>query len=91
MARRLAKIGKLDRKISFKKPTLTGYVPSLEEWNKILQIAKDHNLIVFSDELYRGSTHDGSILPSAAALYEHAVALSGVSKVYGLPGIRMGM
>ena len=69
---------------------ITGYVADEDEWNQIFQVAKDNNLMVFCDELYRGSRHDGTALPSAAATYEKAVSLSGVSKVYGLPGIRMG-
>ena len=69
---------------------ITGYVSDEDEWNQIFQVAKDNNLMVFCDELYRGSRHDGTTLPSAAATYENAVSVSGVSKVYGLPGIRMG-
>ena len=69
---------------------ITGYVSDEDEWNQIFQVARDNNLMVFCDELYRGSRHDGTTIPSAAATYENAVSLSGVSKVYGLPGIRMG-
>ena len=70
--------------------SITGYVCDEDQWKQIFQVARDNNLMVFSDELYRGSRHDGTTLPSAAATYENAVSLSGVSKVYGLPGIRMG-
>jgi aspartate/methionine/tyrosine aminotransferase len=33
---------------------------------------------------------EGATLPAACGLYERAVSLSGMSKVYGLPGLRIG-
>ena len=41
--------------------------------------------------MYRGLELDGvSMLPSAADHYERAIVLSGLSKTYGLPGLRFG-
>jgi aspartate/methionine/tyrosine aminotransferase len=44
---------------------------------------------VFSDEMYRGLELDSPTLPSFAG-FENAVALGGLSKGPGLPGLRMG-
>ena len=46
---------------------------------------------MFSDEMYRGLELDfDKKLPSACEIYDHAIVLSGMSKVYGMPGIRVG-
>ena len=69
----------------------TGFVPSLSEWMRIIDICKKNNIVLFSDEMYRLSNHDGSVpLPSASSLYDNAISLSGLSKTFGLPGLRIG-
>jgi aspartate/methionine/tyrosine aminotransferase len=47
-----------------------------------------YGITVFSDEMYRGLEQSGS-LPTFATM-ENAVALGGVSKGLGLPGLRLG-
>lgn len=69
----------------------TGYLPSVEDYLRIVDIAKRNNLFLFSDEMYRYLEHDASLrLPSASDLYENAVSLSGMSKTFGLAGLRIG-
>jgi len=69
----------------------TGYLPSLHDFQSIIDIAKAHNLILFSDEMYRYLEHDSSLrLPSASDLYHNAISLSGLSKTFGLAGLRIG-
>ncbi len=69
----------------------TGYLPLLPDFQRIIDIAKKHNLILFSDEMYRYLEHDSSLrLPSASDLYVNAVSLSGLSKTFGLAGLRIG-
>lgn len=69
----------------------TGYLPSIVDYLKVVEIAKRNNLFLFSDEMYRYLEHDSSLrLPSAADLYDNAVSLSGMSKTFGLAGLRIG-
>ena len=69
----------------------TGYLPSHEEWLAIINIVERSGAWLFSDEIYRGLEHEPDArLTSACDLYERAVTLSGLSKAYGLPGLRTG-
>jgi aspartate/methionine/tyrosine aminotransferase len=69
----------------------TGYLPTKNEFERILQIAREHNLIVFSDEMYRMLEYDpADRLPAVCDLYERGISLSGMSKTFGLPGLRIG-
>jgi aspartate/methionine/tyrosine aminotransferase len=45
---------------------------------------------VLSDEIYRGAELDGRETPSMWGRYERVVVTSGLSKAYGLPGLRIG-
>jgi aspartate/methionine/tyrosine aminotransferase len=69
----------------------TGYVPDREMFAALLDVCRRHNLRLFCDEMYRGlETGDTMRLPSAVDRYERGLVLSGLSKVYGLPGLRSG-
>ena len=69
----------------------TGYLPSKEIYMKIIEIARTHNLYLFSDEVYRGLEYDaGAQLPAACDIYEKGVSLGVMSKAYGLAGLRIG-
>jgi len=69
----------------------TGYLPSLEDYQRILEFAKKHNLYVFSDEMYRLLELDPlERLPSACEQYGKAVTLFGMSKTFGMAGARIG-
>ena len=45
---------------------------------------------VLSDEIYRGAELDGVETPSVWGRYERVIVTSGLSKAYGLPGLRIG-
>ncbi|KAL3888130.1 hypothetical protein ACJMK2_000510 [Sinanodonta woodiana] len=69
----------------------TGFNPSNEQWQGIIRICIERKLILFSDEMYRLTNNDGSVPnPSACSLYDNAVTLFGLSKTFGLPGLRIG-
>ena len=69
----------------------TGYLPPLEDYRRMLDFARAHDLYVFSDEMYRLLELDESQrLPSACEEYERAVTLFGMSKTFGLAGLRLG-
>ena len=69
----------------------TGYLPSHDEWRAIVRIVERAGAWLFCDEMYRGLEYDPvARLPSGCDVYEHAITLSGLSKAYGLPGLRTG-
>lgn len=69
----------------------TGYLPSRDFLRTLLELAEDHGLYVFCDEMYFGLVQPGTEpLPSAADVSPRAIVLSGLSKTYGLPGLRCG-
>ena len=56
----------------------------------ICRIAAAHGAWVLSDEIYRGAELDGVETPSVWGRYDRAMVTSGLSKAYGLPGLRIG-
>jgi aspartate/methionine/tyrosine aminotransferase len=69
----------------------TGYLPSRQELEQIVAVAAEHGLMIFSDEMYRGLEYaPGEQLPAMCGLYEKGISLSGMSKSYALPGLRIG-
>lgn len=69
----------------------TGYLPSVDQLNELAAIAEEHDLWIFYDEMYFGLVHSGTpAIPSAADVSKRAIVLSGLSKTYGLPGLRTG-
>lgn len=69
----------------------TGYLPAPAQMLELVAQVERHGLLLFCDEMYFGLVHDGTpAIPSAADLTPRAVVLSGLSKTYGLPGLRTG-
>ena len=69
----------------------TGYLPTKGQLDELVAIAAEHDLWLFYDEMYYGLVHSGTpAIPSAADVSEKVVVLSGLSKTYGLPGLRTG-
>ena len=56
----------------------------------ICGVAARHGAWVLADEIYRGAELDGRETPSVWGRYERAIVTSGLSKAYGLPGLRIG-
>ena len=53
-------------------------------------IAEDRGCWVLADEIYRGAELDGRDTPSAWGRHDRVVVTGGLSKAYGLPGLRIG-
>jgi len=69
----------------------TGYLPSLEDYQRIIEFAEHHQLYVFSDEMYRFlELNEKDRLPSTCDVYDRAVSLFGMSKTFGMAGVRIG-
>lgn len=68
----------------------TGARMPAEELDAVCAIAARAGAWVISDEIYRGAELDHIETPSAWGRYERVIITSGLSKVYGLPGLRIG-
>jgi len=69
----------------------TGATITEIELNEIIDIAKQKNIIIFSDEMYRFLEFDPNTrISSASDLYENAISLFGMSKSFALAGLRVG-
>jgi aspartate/methionine/tyrosine aminotransferase len=69
----------------------TGYLMSRTDYEAVHQFAKENDLILFSDEVYRESEYDSATrLPAACDLGDYAISLGVTSKTYGLAGLRTG-
>jgi aspartate/methionine/tyrosine aminotransferase len=56
----------------------------------IASIADRHGSWILSDEIYRGAERDGRETPTIWGRSERVLVTSGLSKAYGLPGLRIG-
>jgi aspartate/methionine/tyrosine aminotransferase len=69
----------------------TGYLPSSSEFASIVELARKHDVYIFCDEMYRLLEYDPSRrLPAMCDRYEKGISLSGLSKTFALPGLRLG-
>ncbi len=58
--------------------------------DRICAIAARHGSWLLADEIYRGAERDGRDTPSVWGRYDRAIITAGLSKAYGLPGLRIG-
>jgi aspartate/methionine/tyrosine aminotransferase len=69
----------------------TGAHLSRSTFDEVVAIVRRQGAWLFSDEVYRGLEHfAGERLPRAVDVYERGVSLDGLSKSYGLAGLRLG-
>ncbi|MDD4977382.1 MAG: pyridoxal phosphate-dependent aminotransferase [Gallionella sp.] len=70
----------------------TGALYSNEVLLEIIQIAREHQLIIFADEIYDKVLYDGAVHTSMAALADDVlfVTMNGLSKNYRACGYRAG-
>jgi aspartate/methionine/tyrosine aminotransferase len=69
----------------------TGSVPTEDEYREIVAAVAENGAYLLSDEMYRYlEVEPGSTLPAGCELYERAFSLFGLSKSFGLPGLRIG-
>jgi alanine-synthesizing transaminase len=88
-----AKISKNTRALVLINPNNpTGAVYDAAFLRQLLQIAREHQLVVLSDEIYDKVLYDGTEHTSTAALADDLVMLTfgGLSKNYRIAGFRIG-
>ncbi|HEV2149119.1 MAG TPA: aminotransferase class I/II-fold pyridoxal phosphate-dependent enzyme [Longimicrobiaceae bacterium] len=69
----------------------TGSLPSRDDWGRLVDLAREAGVLLFSDEVYRFLEHDpADRLPPAVESYERAFSLGVMSKSFALAGLRIG-
>jgi aspartate/methionine/tyrosine aminotransferase len=68
----------------------TGHVLSEESRRLIVARTAEVGAWLLADEVYQGAELDGHTTPSFWGTYERVVVVNGLSKAYGLPGLRIG-
>jgi aspartate/methionine/tyrosine aminotransferase len=68
----------------------TGAVLKDAEIDEIVAIADSVGAWIISDEIYAGAELDGTWSPTFWGRYDRLVVTAGLSKAYGLPGLRIG-
>jgi aspartate/methionine/tyrosine aminotransferase len=69
----------------------TGHLPSQQELERMVALAESRGAYILSDEMYRFLEYDpAQRLEPVCDQYETGLSLSGLSKAFGLPGLRIG-
>lgn len=69
----------------------TGLLLNADELEELVGLCRQHDIYLFSDEVYRGVELDlENQMPQIADVYEKGISLNVMSKAYGLPGLRIG-
>lgn len=89
-----AKVTKRSRMIFINTPSNpTGHVMTKDELTAVAECAKEHDLIVLSDEIYEKLVFDGHkhySIASFPGMWERTLTLNGFSKIYAMTGYRLG-
>lgn len=68
----------------------TGAVLCEAEMQAIVGAAREAGAWLLADEVYQGAEREGPITPSFWGRYEKVLITNGLSKAYGIPGLRIG-
>jgi aspartate/methionine/tyrosine aminotransferase len=68
----------------------TGSVLTEAAMDEIVDVARGAGAWLLADEVYQGAERSGETTPSFWGRYEKVIVNNGLSKAYGLPGLRIG-
>jgi len=68
----------------------TAAVLTSEEMDEVVAAARRVGAWLVADEIYRGAELDGGTTPTFWGRYEKTIVTSGLSKAFGMPGLRTG-
>lgn len=68
----------------------TGHILADAMRRAIIDRAADVGAWLLADEVYMGAERDGKTTPSFWGSYDRLICVAGLSKAYGLPGLRIG-
>jgi aspartate/methionine/tyrosine aminotransferase len=68
----------------------TGAVLTEEEMQRLIEVARRSDAWLLADEVYQGAERETDRTASFWGKYERVIVTNGLSKAYGLPGLRIG-
>jgi aspartate/methionine/tyrosine aminotransferase len=69
----------------------TGYLMARSTFDAVIALLRSRGIVLFAGEIFRFIEQDpGARLPGVVDVYERAVSVGGLSKTFGLPGVRVG-
>lgn len=68
----------------------TGSVLTGDEMDAVVEVARQVGAWIVSDEVYRGAELEGDITETFFGRYPRVLVTGGLSKAFGLPGLRTG-
>lgn len=68
----------------------TGAIMGSKQRKALMDAARDSGAWLLSDEVYLGAERDAPLTESLWSDYERTLITNGLSKAYGLPGLRIG-
>ena len=68
----------------------TGAVLTESEMDEVIRAARKVDAWLLADEIYRGAEVTGPLSPTFWGRYDKLLLTSGLSKAFGLPGLRIG-
>jgi aspartate/methionine/tyrosine aminotransferase len=68
----------------------TGSVLNQQEMDELVRVARKARAWLLVDEIYRGAEVSGPLTPTFWGRYDKLLITSGLSKAFGLPGLRLG-
>jgi aspartate/methionine/tyrosine aminotransferase len=68
----------------------TGSVLSVSMMDQIVGLASKVGAWILADEIYQGAELEGPRTPTFWGRYDKVLAVAGLSKAYGIPGLRIG-
>lgn len=68
----------------------TGAILTDREMGALVQVAARGGAWILADEIYQGSERNGVTTPTFWGKYDRVIVTNGLSKAYGLPGLRIG-
>jgi aspartate/methionine/tyrosine aminotransferase len=68
----------------------TGAILSRESMKRLVAMAQRADAYLVADEVYQGAEFDGNVTPSFWGMSDRVIVTSGLSKAFGIPGVRIG-
>ncbi len=68
----------------------TGAIFSKDDVRALVDIARDHNLYIISDEIYEKLVYEGEHVSPASYGLDHVILVNGFSKAFAMTGWRIG-
>ena len=68
----------------------TGGILNESEMDEVVRAARRSGATIVADEIYRGAEVSGTTTPTFWGRHDRVVITSGLSKAFGLPGLRVG-